>query len=203
MAMQSTGVTMIRRLWLHEREPFIAHLCRLDADSRLARFGVATDDAALRAYATRTFGVGSLVYACVIDGVVRGAAELHGLFDLPRDHAEAAFSMEAPWRCRGLGGALLSCLLDAARNRGFRGVEIVCAPDNHAMLALARKGSLRIVRDGDVARGRARISGPSPATMADEAFRNGLALMAMKPAQPISAAHRLFGPNPDTVRPRR
>jgi RimJ/RimL family protein N-acetyltransferase len=191
------GVTMIRRLWLHEREAFIAHLCRLDPASRLSRFGVVMDDAALKAYATRTFGIGSLVYACVIDGVVRGAAELHGLFDLPRDHAEAAFSIEEPWRGRGLGGALLDCLLSAARNRGFRGLEIVCAPDNFAMLALARKGGLTIERCADLARGRVRISGPSPASIASEAMRNGLAMLAARPFARLWRGRSAAAANPD------
>ncbi len=203
MTIRSTGATMIRRLWLHERETFIGHLCRLDEMSRLSRFGMPMDDEALTAYATRTFGIGSLVYACVIDGVVRGAAELHGLFDLPRDHAEAAFSIEEPWRGRGLGGALLDCLLTAARNRGFRGLEIVCAPDNHAMLALARKGGLTIERRADEARGRVRICGPSPASMVTEALDNGLAWVAPRAMAGLWRPRSAGPANPDRVAARK
>ena len=92
------GDGVIRRLWPAERDLFREHLLRLDPVTRHQRFGTAVNDEFLESYARTTFNVGGLVYAYVVDGVVRGAAELRGLDDIIALTGEAAFSVETPWR---------------------------------------------------------------------------------------------------------
>ena len=122
---KKAGDGVIRLLWPTERDLFREHLLRLDPVTRHQRFGTAVNDAFLENYARTTFGVGGLVYAFVVDGVVRGAAELRGLDDIIALTGEAAFSVEAPWRRRGVGSQLFSRLITAAReimicNRAIR-----------------------------------------------------------------------------------
>ena len=98
-----SGQGEIRRLWPTERDLFTAHLLRLDPETRRERFGTAVNDAFLENYAVTTFGIGEIVYAYVEDGEVRGAGELRGLEEILSSTGEAAFSVERPWRRRGIG----------------------------------------------------------------------------------------------------
>ena len=131
-----------RRLYKPDLPAFAAHLVRLDPDTRYNRFGLQVSDDYLENYAELCFKPGALVYGFYEDGTMRGAAELR-TFDAPgqRLHkdAEAAFSVETPWRRRGIGTELMSHVVLAARNRYVSKLTIFCLRTNRAMLALARK----------------------------------------------------------------
>ncbi|MGL4439823.1 MAG: GNAT family N-acetyltransferase [Bosea sp. (in: a-proteobacteria)] len=160
----------IRRLWPHERDAYVAHLQRLDHGSRIDRFGIQMDDAALQRYADKSFCVGGLVKAYVEHGEIRAAGELQGLMEFPRQGAEAAFSVETAWRRSGIGGALFDAIVLAARNRGQSSLEIICHPGNTAMLALARRHGMDcLFEDGEV-HGRARLDLRSPSSLMREAM---------------------------------
>ena len=75
----------------------------------------------------------------VVDGVMRGAAELRQLGNHSPGQAEAAISVEKPWQSHGVGSGLLRRTLLAARNRGFRHLHMACLADNRRMQQLARK----------------------------------------------------------------
>lgn len=176
-----TGKGVIRRLWPTERELFKEHLLRLDAVTRHERFGTAVNDAFLENYATTTFGVGGLVYAYVEDDVVRGAAELRGLDDIVAQTGEAAFSVEAGWRRRGIGAALFGRLITAARNRGIRTLYMTFLPGNVAMRRLAAKFEADLAGGYADVEGVIATGGPTPFTILDEAIDNaaGFATLAL------------------------
>lgn len=171
----------IRKLWPTEREAFVAHLLRLDQDTRRNRFGVAVGDDFLTQYARRTFGVGGIVFAYIEDGIVRGAAELRGLEDVAAHGGEAAFSVENGWRRRGIGAALFSRLIRAARNRRLGTLYMTCLPQNRAMQNLAAKFDAELaMEDGGVV-GLLDAPGPTAFTVLGEVIDDaqGLATVAL------------------------
>jgi len=192
------GDGVIRRLWPAERDLFREHLLRLDLVTRHQRFGTAVNDEFLESYARTTFNVGGLVYAYVVDGVVRGAAELRGLDDIIALTGEAAFSVETPWRRRGVGSQLFGRLITAARNRGVRTLYLTCLPENTAMRRLAAKFEADLVSGYADVEGVIATGAPTPFTILDEALDNakGFATMALsiqKSFWPSTLIARTFG----------
>jgi GNAT superfamily N-acetyltransferase len=124
------------------------HLLRLDPESRHARFNGIADDAFVSRYADRCLTDGTVVIAYVEDGRVRAAAELHPFNG--DDAPEVAFSVERPYRRKGLGSVLFTRLIAEARRRGFPALRITTGSDNDAMRALARKfGAKLTFRQGE------------------------------------------------------
>jgi GNAT superfamily N-acetyltransferase len=130
---------MIRKLWIGEAAAYAEHLLRLDPDSRRNRFGGALPDELVRAYAETALGVGSVTHGFLIDGILRGVAELKPFGSGFRSEAEVAFSIEKPWQSHGVGSVLLERTLLAARNRGIKLIHMACLADNARMQQLARK----------------------------------------------------------------
>ena len=135
MDVSSHAPADIRRLWQADAASFRDHLLRLDSVSRRQRFGGGMSDDFLVHYAENCFGQGDLVFGAFIEGVMRGAAELRSSrSDLERAgalqhhiHAEAAFSVEEPYRRRGVGETTVPPRRAAASNHGVETIEIVCA----------------------------------------------------------------------------
>jgi GNAT superfamily N-acetyltransferase len=129
----------IRRLWPTETEKFRDHLLRLDKDSRRLRFAHSVSDAFVEDYASRMAEYGSLVYGHVVDGKVRGAAELRRLGDGWGEEAEAAFSVEKAYQDNGVGSDLMGRVVRAARNRRIRRLYMSCMAENAKMQVIAKK----------------------------------------------------------------
>lgn len=130
---------MIRKMWLGEAELYRDHLLRLDSESRRNRFGGEVSERFVRDYAALALGLGAVIHAFFVDGTIRGAAELKPLGVSLAHEAEAAFSIEKSWQSHGVGSALLSRTLLAARNRGVKFLHMACLADNQRMQQLARK----------------------------------------------------------------
>ena len=130
---------IIRRLWPTETDKFRDHLLRLDKDSRRLRFAHAVSDAFVEDYASRMSEYGSLVYGHVVDGKVRGAAELRRLGDGWGEEAEAAFSVEKAYQDNGVGSDLMGRVVRAARNRRVRRLYMSCLAENAKMQVIAKK----------------------------------------------------------------
>lgn len=180
MTKTDAGPWGIRKLWPLERDAYTEHLLRLDPDSRRLRFGAPTSDATILGHAERCFGVDGPTYGLIIDGRMRAAGELHGAHVWPREAGEAAFSVESPWRRRGVGAALFRAIMTAARNRGYPCVVMACLPENLAMQALVRRhgGDLSGVdHDGT---GRVRLATATPATLFGEWASDAGALLAAR-----------------------
>ena len=129
----------IRRLWPTETDKFRDHLLRLDKDSRRLRFAHAVSDTFVEDYASRMTEYGSLVYGHVVDGKVRGAAELRRLGDGWGEEAEAAFSVEKAYQDNGVGSDLMGRVVRAARNRRVRRLYMSCMAENAKMQVIAKK----------------------------------------------------------------
>src|SRR5262245_5013782 len=110
----------IRRLWPTDAPLFRQHLLRLDKESRRLRFAHAVSDAFIEDYASRMSEFGSIVFAYLVEGRVRGAAELRRLADVWGHEAEAAFSVEKIYQDHGIGSELMGRVVRAARNRSIR-----------------------------------------------------------------------------------
>ena len=139
MSDQQSTVGSVRKLWPTETEKFRDHLLRLDKESRRLRFAHAVSDAFIEDYASRMTEFGSVVYGHIIDGHVRGAAELRRLGDSWGTEAEAAFSVEKPYQDQGVGSELMGRVVRAARNRGVRRLYMSCLAENSKMQTIARK----------------------------------------------------------------
>lgn len=129
----------IRELTPTDLPLFRDHLLRLSPASRHDRFNGFTDDAFLASYAARCFSSGATVLAFVVDGVIRGAAELHDCRPGSHAAAEIAFSVEDTLQQRGVGAALFACLIARARALGCEVLHVTTHSQNVAMKTLARK----------------------------------------------------------------
>jgi RimJ/RimL family protein N-acetyltransferase len=129
----------VRRLWPSERDKFSEHLLRLDKESRRLRFAHSVSDVFIEDYASRMTDFGSVVYGHIIDGKVRGAAELRRLGDTWGEEAEAAFSVERAFQDQGVGTELMGRVVRAARNRHIRRLYMSCLAENSRMQTIAKK----------------------------------------------------------------
>jgi GNAT superfamily N-acetyltransferase len=172
----------IRRLWPSDKESFREHLLRLDARSRHERFGGGMSDDFLFRYAENCFGKGDLVYGAFIDGKMVGAAELRSNMAIwseqapfGRDiHAEAAFSVEAGHRRRGIGEKLFKRIRRAATNHGVETIEVVCLPDNIGMQSLAKKFKTQFAFEENALTGRLTARRPTAFSLMREASGDAL-----------------------------
>ncbi|MGN6459841.1 MAG: GNAT family N-acetyltransferase [Pseudolabrys sp.] len=129
----------IRNLWIGESLLLRDHLLRLDSESRSRRFGGGVSDTRVIQYAETALMPGAIVYGFLIDGTLRGVAEMHRVGSPLASLAEVAFSVETPWQSHGVGSALLERTLLAARNRGIKTLHMQCLADNRRMQQLAAK----------------------------------------------------------------
>ena len=114
----------IRRLWRSDLTAYRDHLLRLDPRTRRDRFSGAVSDTFLERYAEGAFSEDRIMLAYVVGEEVRGVAELCPFAPPYVDEGEAAFSVEEPYRLRGIGTALFRRLLLIARNRGIRTLHV-------------------------------------------------------------------------------
>ena len=136
-----TASGVIRKLLPWETELLTAHFLRLDAEARHARFAAGVSDETVVAYAAKALGPDAVVHGFLVDGVLRGAAELRLM---PGQTGEVAVSVEEDWRLTGVGSALFGRLLLTARNRGLTGLVMTCLPTNRGMQGLAARFEGRI-----------------------------------------------------------
>ena len=139
---------VFRKLWPVERDKLRDHLLRLGPSSRAMRFGHSVSDRFIEDYCRGFDGLGTIVYGALIADVLRAAAELHlDARPWPRA-AEAAFSVEDRWQDSGLGTALMSRAIVAARNRGVAKLHMICLSDNLRMRRIAMKHRARLTLTG-------------------------------------------------------
>ncbi len=176
----------IRRLWPSDMEAYRDHLLRLDQRSRHERFGGGMSDDFLTHYAEHCFGHGDLLYGAYVDGDMCGAAELRSNSAIWSEqapfgrhiHAEAAFSVEEPFRRRGIGEKLFKRIQRAATNHGVETIEIICLPDNVGMRMLAQKFKTQFTFEENALTGRLKARLPTPLSLIREASGDVLDLGA-------------------------
>jgi GNAT superfamily N-acetyltransferase len=142
---ETTG--WFRRLWHGDEEALLAHYRRLSPGDLRLRFLHAVSDDFLAGQARRLRDIGYSVTGWFRDGVLRGVAEVA----VAGRVAEAAFSVEAPWRDLGVGRGLMRRALRRARQAGCRSLVVLTAWDNGPMIRLARGFGARLSStDGEV-----------------------------------------------------
>ena len=169
----------VRRLYKPDLAAFQDHLIRLDPETRFNRYGLQVSDEYLKDYAELCFRPGSLVYGYFEDSTIRGAAELRvfGSKDWPlKKEAEAAFSVEAAWRRRGIGTEVMGHIVLAARIRGVAELTIFCLRHNRAMLKLAKKFEADLVFEHNDVTGHLIARPPSAMSYLREFVDNSLDL---------------------------
>jgi ribosomal protein S18 acetylase RimI-like enzyme len=161
------GETVIRPLLSTEAWAYLAHLVRLDPDSRRHRFGRPIDDRELTGFVAATDWSRALILAHIEAGVVRGAAHLAwpDIAWLGGD-GELAVAVEGAWRRRGIGRSLLERATAEARARGLAGIMFFTQSDNEAMLSLARYFDAPLTRIGHEIEGRVPLALPPAAVRA-------------------------------------
>jgi len=164
---------VIRKLWIGEAARYRDHLLRLDAESRRTRFGLALADDLIEAFVGSPTWSGAVVHGFLVDGVLRGVAELRPFGAAFPTEAEAAFSVEKPWQSHGVGSALLARTLLAARNRGIRHVHMACLPDNARMQQLACKFAAELSFDFGNVVGEVAAAHPTPLSILREIVADG------------------------------
>ena len=169
---------VIRKLWDVETDAYRDHLLRLDPESRRHRFSGTIADEAIRSFAATARGPDVVVHGFFVDGVLRGAADLHIVRPLDLQEAEAAFSIEKPWQSHGVGSALLERTLLCARNRGVKHVQVSCLPQNKRMQQIARKFEADFTFDYDTVIGTMENPYPSPVSVMQEMFADGRSFAA-------------------------
>ena len=158
----------IRRLWPVERRLFTDHLLRLNAEDRLLRFQGHTGDTAIDAYVESLDWFAGVVIAFFVDGDVRAAAHLAWTRGALVRTGEIGLSVEAPFRRRGVGTALLRRAMTVARNRFVSDVELLCMPENTAMRRVAAHLGLKWKVTSGQAESAAHLHWPDQLSLFDE-----------------------------------
>jgi GNAT superfamily N-acetyltransferase len=147
--------TSRQRLQGHVRElaptqlfHFQWHLLRLEDGCRRLRFGTPTSDACLREYGTRVDGRNTTVLGYFVGGHMRGAVELRSLHGEWAPTAEIAFSVEMLWQGQGIGSALMTAVVETARERRLERLFLTCHVLNRRMQRIAEGAAARLSFDG-------------------------------------------------------
>ena len=162
------GDGVVRKLLAGETGLYREHLLRLDPQSRRARFGGAISDDFIHNYADVTMTLAAVLHGFFVDGMMHGVAELRPVRSNSDADAEAAFSIEQPWQSHGVGSALLSQTLLAARNRRIRTLHMICLADNKRMQQLARKFDAELTFEYGSVVGEVEQPYPTPASVMQE-----------------------------------
>lgn len=167
----------IRRLWPVERRLFTEHLLRLDTEDRHLRFQGYTSDEAIDAYVESLDWFSGVVIAFFVDGEVRAAAHLSWTRGLLVRTGEIGLSVEAAFRRRGVGTALLRRAMMVARNRFVSDVELLCMPENTAMRHVAANLGLKWKVASGQAESAAHLRWPDQLSLFDEMMAETEGLM--------------------------
>ncbi len=125
----------LRPVAAHDEGAMRAFLEGVSPESLRRRFCGATDPARVAMSLVGGCGVGDV-------GLVAQAASsteivAHGAsFRIDASRAEVAFLVTDVWQGRGLGGLLLSCLVEDAEQRGVSTLVAEVLPGNRAMIAV-------------------------------------------------------------------
>jgi GNAT superfamily N-acetyltransferase len=131
------GELLIREVRAGDEAAIEQLLGGLDALSRYRRwFTGGVDILGAEAWAAHPERVGGVGLLAFMDDQPVGHAVLIPAGD---GRAEVAFEVAAPWRRHGIASALLTRLLDVARDRDLREIYADVLPENADMLAVLRE----------------------------------------------------------------
>ncbi len=158
----------IRRLRIYDKPKILSHYRNLDTEALASRFGMPVNADFVQTYLAGMFDYPALIYGAFPDSCLRGVGELRTVPDSPKNVAEVAFTVETPWQDRGIGDALLSRIIAAARNRGIREVHMLCLATNQKMRRLATKHHAELKLITGQVEATLTTPWPSPFSLAEE-----------------------------------
>jgi len=123
---------------------------RLSRQCRRSRFGNEVSDRFLADYVDRVDLTNTVIVGYLDGEQMRGGAELRSLRKVWCNAAEVALSVDAQWRSRGIGSALMLDALCMAQALGVERTFLICDRNNRAMQRIAEKMLADIqFEDGD------------------------------------------------------
>jgi RimJ/RimL family protein N-acetyltransferase len=161
-----TGTTHLPiRLRDTDRNALTQHFLALDADDRRLRFGASIADDGIRALDERIDFERDEIFGIAGDDL-RLLAVVHVAFYPTK--AELGLSVLPEARGRGFGNALFSRAVMHLTNRGVREVFVHCLNENGAMMHLAHKNGMRVVREGSEADAYLELPRATPGSVLSE-----------------------------------
>jgi RimJ/RimL family protein N-acetyltransferase len=146
--MSANLAAIATRLHAADRDIVQRHFLQLSADDRRLRFGATLSDDAVIHYVQRIDFVDDGIYA-VSDDDLRLIGVVHIAFGAQSGQAaELGLSVLEGVRGLGIGNALFARATMHLRNRAVGEVIIHCLSENAAMMHLARKHGMQLLRDG-------------------------------------------------------
>ncbi len=139
------GAYAVLRLDPADRPRILQHLLELAESDRRLRFGASMDDLAIARYVERIdFDSAAVLGAMAADGSLAGVAHVA----LTGSAAELGISVSDRQRQRGVGAALGTAALRAARELGARELRLHSAATNVPMRRLAERLGMDVCMDG-------------------------------------------------------
>lgn len=135
---------VLRTVFSAERMQLIDHFMRLDPEDLRRRFHGAMSSGALDAHVEEAFAPHRAVLGWYRHGVLRAAVEL----DEWSPVVEAAVTVEAAYRGKGIGKALLARAIERAAMDGAHTLAVHTTRSNAPMVGLAKSLDARIEADG-------------------------------------------------------
>lgn len=181
----TTSRLVFRLLWWFERDALETHLLRLNEEDRYRRFGAHVSDAGIRSRARRMQRPGTVMLAALVDGKVRGTAEIDfAATGATKRSAEIALTVERAFRGLGIGSRLFAAGRLLAENRGADQLVLTTQADNAAMQRIARSHGMEWHRDGSERTALLHLQGGTLRGWLREAALHGRALLAGEPGAP-------------------
>jgi len=133
----------VKRLKSWQKDLVLAHLLRLDEQSRYDRFCTPANDHSITHYVEKLDLVQNGVF-----GVFDENLQLIGLGECifgADSQAEVAFSIEKSHQSKGLGNRLMKKLIQYATGSGITKLEMFCLRTNYRSIHMAQKYGLTIM----------------------------------------------------------
>ena len=121
----------LRRLYSGSKDAVRGHLLSLDPEARRLRFFSPVGDHAINAYVDNIDWDRAVLFGAYVGGRLLGLSELVMLPD--GVSAEAALSVDATCRGKGVGVALLRRAITHARNRGYDSIKLTAMVENRRL----------------------------------------------------------------------
>lgn len=149
---------VVRTVWSSERMQLVDHFMRLSDDDLHRRFHGAMHAGALDAHVEEAFAPHRAVLGWYRHGVLRAAVEL----DEYSRTVEAAVTVEAAYRGKGIGKALLAKAIERAALDGADMLAVHTSRSNGPMVGLAKSFDATIEADGPDVSGLIPCTRPNP-----------------------------------------